>query len=224
MNPDTFHFTSESQEFGSTGSFISSAPGTQSLVLALVRNGFCSNIPLPQFTFTVVPSGICSESQLQDDYNYSLLPPLPPYAPVAVVSHSIGPLAGFTRKATLPLLTSNEKEHLVKEATSAAYLALHQRGALDTQINSTNSWELHCPAGCWVKIRICSHIPLTTKGQFTTLEGHWAKKSCKANSTRVMIEDSHAALATVFPNSLIPSSLSLPLDSALALTSFGDTM
>ncbi|KAL4061840.1 hypothetical protein V8B97DRAFT_1878611, partial [Scleroderma yunnanense] len=54
--------------------------------------------------------------------------------------------------------------------------------------------------GFWVKTGICSHIPLSCKGQFATLKAHWVSKACtKSMATQENMGASHFALATIFP-------------------------
>jgi hypothetical protein len=44
-----------------------------------------------------------------------------------------------------PTLDPNEKERLIMEATSTAFLTLYQYNELEVQINDSKVWELRCP-------------------------------------------------------------------------------
>ena len=89
---------------------------------------------------------------------------------------------------------------LIAKATSDAYLMLYQRGNLQVRENNKHTWELQCPHGCWVKTGIRSHVPLSTKGQFATLEAHWGSKACtKSTGMQENLAASQFALATIFP-------------------------
>ena len=91
-------------------------------------------------------------------------------------------------------------EDLISKANSESYLTLYQCGSLKVHVNNKQAWELQCPQGCWVKMNIRSHIPLTTKGQFSNLESHWGTKLCtKLSATQENMSASCFALATIFP-------------------------
>src|SRR6267154_3911582 len=70
-------------------------------------------------------------------------------------------------------LDSTTKEHLLMEATGAAFLILYQYNKLEVQVNDSKVWELRCPHGCWIKSSIRSHVKLSSRGQFMALEQHY---------------------------------------------------
>ncbi|KAG0693572.1 hypothetical protein DFH29DRAFT_881363 [Suillus ampliporus] len=61
-------------------------------------------------------------------------------------------------------LDPTTKEHLLMEATGAAFLILYQYNKLEVQVNDSKVWELHCPHGCWIKSGIRSHVKLLSRG------------------------------------------------------------
>lgn len=141
------------------------------------------------------------ESQLPIDsqvyYNPSL-PPIPSWAPTPY--HRLIPV--LAAPTPQPCLNPDEKAVLIKEATTEAYLKLYQFGELETRVDEKGVWELHCTAGCWVRTSIPSRIPLTSKGQFATLEAHARGKLCKGQLGHIQnstIQESRIALATAFP-------------------------
>ncbi|KAI6154216.1 hypothetical protein BKA82DRAFT_137503 [Pisolithus tinctorius] len=88
-------------------------------------------------------------------------------------------------------------------------------GHLEVRANEQHVWDLKCPAGCWVNSGIHAHIPLSSKGQFSTLESHWGEKSCQGKMTKIMQADSRKTLTMTFPlckNSLV--SISLPVSTS----------
>src|SRR6267154_2346923 len=70
-------------------------------------------------------------------------------------------------------LDPTTKEHLLMEATAAAFLILYQYNKLEVQVNDSKVWELRCPHGCWIKSSIRSHVKLSSRGQFMALEQHY---------------------------------------------------
>ncbi|KAI6145816.1 hypothetical protein BKA82DRAFT_145457 [Pisolithus tinctorius] len=71
--------------------------------------------------------------------------------------------------------------------------------------NSQNVWELQCPKGCWVKTGICTHIPLQSNGQFTTLQCHWATSNCNKVTVTSVCNNTLKSLSTLFPKLPTPA-------------------
>ncbi|KAG2091941.1 hypothetical protein BD769DRAFT_1679203 [Suillus cothurnatus] len=103
----------------------------------------------------------------------------------------------FHQHNSTPTLDSTEKECLIAEATSAAFLTLYQHNELEVQVNDAKVWELQCPHGCWIKSGIRSHIKLTSRGQFMALEQHYGACCIQKSKVRGAIKKSRLALATL---------------------------
>ncbi|KAF9223637.1 hypothetical protein BS17DRAFT_817277 [Gyrodon lividus] len=131
-----------------------------------------------------------------------LPPPIPAWARPALGQWKSPRQFTSMQQPSVRNLDPETKQHLLHEATSNAFLKLYLFGRLKARSNDSKTWELHCPKGCWVKTGIHSHIKLTTKGQLTTLEIHWDKKSCKKNkgpTNMLILMDTHRTLVEVFP-------------------------
>ncbi|KAG1741482.1 uncharacterized protein EDB91DRAFT_1248037 [Suillus paluster] len=110
----------------------------------------------------------------------------------------------FHQHISTPTLDPNEKERLIMEATSTAFLTLYQYNELEVQINDLKVWELRCPRGCWIKSGIRSYVKLSTRGQFMPLEQHYG--ACHEKSkVRDTVKESRLTLATAFVNSELVS-------------------
>lgn len=103
----------------------------------------------------------------------------------------------FHQHNSTPTLDPTEKECLSAEATSTAFLILYQHNELEVQVNDRKVWELWCPHGCWIKSGICSHIKLTSCGQFMALEQHYGACCIQKSKVRGAVKKSRLALTTL---------------------------
>src|SRR6267154_4717633 len=96
-------------------------------------------------------------------------------------------------------LDPTTKEHLLMEATAAAFLILYQYNQLEVQVNDSKVWELRCPHGCWIKSGIRSHVKLSSRGQFMALEQHYGACCNQKLKVRSAVKESRVALAVLRP-------------------------